>query len=94
MNKEKVLKLAKLARIKLDDAEAEKLSGEFESILKYVSEVKALGGEIKDKKSSDFPLRNIMREDGEGHESGIYTEKMLSQAPLREGNYLKVKKIL
>ncbi len=94
MDKEKVLKLAKLARIKIEDTEAEKLSGEFEAILNYVSEVKAVSGGTVEKKPSDFPLRNIMREDGEGHESGIYTEKMLSQAPSREGNYLKVKKIL
>ena len=39
-------------------------------------------------------MRNVMREDANPHESGIYTEKMLEQAPAREGNYIKVKKIL
>lgn len=37
---------------------------------------------------------NVMREDGEPHESGLYTEKLLSAAPQREGQYIKVKKIL
>lgn len=37
---------------------------------------------------------NVMREDTEPHESGIYTEKLLSAAPQREGQYIKVKKIL
>lgn len=92
MNAEKVLNLAKLARIEMNDAEAEKLSGEFEQILNYVSEVKKVPpldkGEIKE------GIYNVFREDGEPHESGIYTEKILSQASAREGNYLKVKKIL
>jgi hypothetical protein len=35
-----------------------------------------------------------MREDGEPHESGIYTQKILEQAPAREKDYIKVKKIL
>ncbi len=35
-----------------------------------------------------------MREDGVGHDSGIHTEALLSAVPAREGNYLKVKKIL
>jgi Asp-tRNA(Asn)/Glu-tRNA(Gln) amidotransferase C subunit len=35
-----------------------------------------------------------MRGDEEFHESGIYTEKILEQAPAKEGGYIKVKKIL
>jgi len=42
MDKDNVLKLAKLARIQMPDAEAESLSHEFELILGYVSEVKNL----------------------------------------------------
>lgn len=95
MDKEKVLKLASLARIKLADNEAENLSHEFESILKYVGEVKEITvADNRQPTTENFPVRNVMREDGEGHESGIYTEKILNEAPAREGNYVKVKKIL
>lgn len=95
MDKDKVLKLAELARIKIGDAEAENLSREFESILGYVSEVKKVDKLNKsDKLSKDFAIRNVFREDSEGHESGLYTEKILSQAPSRKGDYIKVKKIL
>lgn len=95
-----MLNLAKLARIELGNEEADSLSHEFDAILKYVGEIKnvnpALHKATQDK--SDYALRNIMREDnpptGGPHESGIYTEKILSQVPAREGNYLKVKKIL
>ncbi len=95
MNKEKVLDLAKLSRIKISDEEAESLSREFDAILNYVGEVKKIS--MSDKRSQtreSFPLRNVMRTDSEGHESGIYTEALLEEAPAREGNYLKVKKIL
>lgn len=99
MDKDKVLNLAKLARIELSNEEAEDLSHEFESILDYVGEVKGISSSPR--KDLGVPLglslaeiRNVFREDGAGHETGIYTEKLLNEAPSREGNYIKVKKIL
>lgn len=95
MDKTEVLKLANLARIKLTDAEAEKLSGEFDSILGYVGEIKEISQTDNRQPTTDnFPVRNVMREDSEGHKSGIHTEKLLDEAPSREGAYVKVKKIL
>ena len=35
-----------------------------------------------------------MREDDNPHAGGIYTEAVLNEAPEREGDYIKVKKIL
>ncbi len=93
MNKEKVLDLAKLARIEIGDDEAESLSGEFDAILNYVDEIKKVNLEPKTK-NLEPNLINVMRKDTEPHESGIYTEKILSQAPAREGDYIRVKKIL
>ncbi len=94
MNAEKVLKLANLSRIRISPEEAEKLSKEFDVILQYVGEVKGVTTNNRPPTTDSFPIRNVMREDGEGHESGIHTEALLSAAPEREGNYLKVKKIL
>jgi aspartyl-tRNA(Asn)/glutamyl-tRNA(Gln) amidotransferase subunit C len=95
MDKDKVLSLAKLSRIKISDQEAESLSHEFEAILGYVGEIKEISTTDNQQPTTDnYPLRNVMREDGEGHESGLYTEKILNEAPAREGYYVKVKKIL
>lgn len=96
MDKEKVEKLASLSRIEISDKEAEDLAHEFESILKYVSDIKdVVGGEDKEiSKAESYSVRNIMREDENPHESGIYTENILDQAPERQGQYIKVKKIL
>ena len=89
-----MLKLANLARIKISEDEAESLSHEFESILKYVGEVKSIKADIGAKSPEDFPVRNVLRKDGEGHESGIHSEALLASAPERKGDYIKVKKIL
>jgi aspartyl/glutamyl-tRNA(Asn/Gln) amidotransferase C subunit len=101
MNKDDVQKLAKLARIDVPDGEAESLSHEFESILKYVSEIKGAAGVTSAgsaapnaTRPSDFPLRNVLRDDYNPHESVIYTDAILKQAPSSEKGYIKVKKIL
>ena len=94
MDKEKVLALAKLARISMAESEADNLSHEFGTILNYVGEIKKAEGESVEKKPQNYPLRNVMREDVITHQSGEYTETILNEAPAREGNYFKVKNIL
>lgn len=94
MNKEEVLRLAGLARIEVSENEAEKLSHEFENILGYVAEVKNASGGASVPTPADYALKNVLREDTNPHESGIYTEKLLAEAPNREGDFVKVKKIL
>jgi aspartyl-tRNA(Asn)/glutamyl-tRNA(Gln) amidotransferase subunit C len=89
---EDVKKLAALARIKVADAELEKFTSEFDAILAYIGQLEKLelpkGGETKP------ALRNVMREDGEPHASGMYTEKLAEQFPAREDNALSVKQII
>ena len=105
MNKDTVNRLAKLARIDISEKEAENLANELGNILKYVSDLKVAITKKqetpKDKptgqarnKSEDLSNRNVMREDVESHESGVYTEDLLNAAPDREGEYIRVKKIL
>lgn len=94
MNKDEVMKLAKLARIEISEKEAESLTGEFESILGYVSEVKKATSSGTTISPSANGGKNVMREDAQSHESGEYTQTLLEQAPAREGDYIKVKKII
>ena len=89
---EEVKKLAELARIDITAKEVERVRKEIESILKYVSEIQKVSEKgISAKK--DEP-KNVMREDGNPHAGGIFTEAVLNEAPEREGDYIKVKKIL
>jgi aspartyl/glutamyl-tRNA(Asn/Gln) amidotransferase C subunit len=93
-----IQKLAELSRIKIVPEEQESLRSEIESILGYIDQIKKVakvsGSAAESLTLKAGALRNVMREDGEPHQAGSFTEKVLSGTPLREGNYLKVKKIM
>ncbi len=84
--------LAGLARITISDSEKEVLRHDLGEILAYVSQVTKVVAEVGNPEAS--ALRNVMREDENPHEGGIFTEALLSAAPSRDGNRLLVKKIL
>ncbi len=96
ITKEDVKKLAALARIKLSPEEEESLVKDMGNILGYVEQIKEVTGTLdtSDKNATKEKIKNVMREDANPHESGIHTEALLSEAPQREGPYVKVKKIL
>ncbi len=86
-------KLATLSRIALTADEKESLRKDMDSILGYVNQINDVSAKLSSEKKAGL-LRNVMREDGEPHESGIFTEALVSAAPRRQGDYIKVKKIL
>jgi aspartyl/glutamyl-tRNA(Asn/Gln) amidotransferase C subunit len=90
---EEVRKLAALSRIKMDDAELDTFTSEFDTILAYVGQLEKLDLP-QDLKGEKPPLRNVMRADTEPHAPRAYTEKLAEQFPAREGDALKVKQIL
>ncbi|MDD5050420.1 MAG: Asp-tRNA(Asn)/Glu-tRNA(Gln) amidotransferase subunit GatC [Candidatus Pacebacteria bacterium] len=85
-------KLAELARIELKEEEKVKLAKEIDGILGYIDQIKTAGS--KDIARAKEPVRNIFREDKNPHESGTHTDALVAEFPRKEGNYLKVKKIL
>lgn len=91
ITKEEVKNLASLARIEISEEDALKLTKEVDSILDYVGQIKDATGGMEKLVPN---LRNVMREDVVTNVPKEYTEKLLNNAPSREGDYLKVKKIL
>lgn len=89
-----VKKLAELSRLALSEEEIEKLRGEIESIVSYIDTVQKVDLPDIPAGSPYFDHENVMREDAEPHETGKHTDALVAQFPKREGNYLKVKKIL
>jgi len=88
---EDIKHLAELSRMEISDAEVQKLTGEIDSILGYVGQIMNTTGDM----SREVPvLHNVMREDEPTNTTGEFTEAILANAPSREKNYLKVKKIL
>ncbi len=91
VEKADIEKLASLSRISLTPDEISQYQGEIGAILEYVESIRHLTATDK----LDNEVRDaVLREDGNPHESGVFTEAILSQAPQREGDYLVVKKIL
>ncbi len=86
-------KLAKLARIELSDEQKQTYLKDVSSILGYVDQIKnAVSQGALERKLPD--LRNVAREDVVKSESGANTETIVREFPKKEGNYLKVKKII
>lgn len=93
MEKKDIEHLAQLSRIAVSETEAAALAGDISKILGYISEIEKVTGEKAPVKEVGA-LFNIMREDGAPHAAGLYTEDLLTAAPERQGQYVKVKKIL
>ena len=84
--------LAGLARLDIDDAEAEVLLLDLQATLAYVDQVTSVtvsGTEI------DVPEnRNAAREDVVTHQGGQYTADIMANVPDTQDGYVKVNKIL
>lgn len=93
MNKEEILHLGKLSRIKISDDEATRLQTDIESVLAYVSVVNEITAD-SDITKKVGAVHNVFREDVVTCEGGVHTEKLLAEAPHRKGQHLQVKKIL
>lgn len=88
---DEVRSLAELARIAVPEERLPKLVLEFDQILHYIDQLTKLS---VGKTEPPLPYENVMRPDGEPHESGIWTEALAAQFPERDGNYLSVKQII
>lgn len=85
--------LASLARIGLTDEEKKDLLKDAEEILTFVGKVQEVEVDMSAEERLGVP-HNVMRDDTDPHETGVYTKALLEAAPNVEDGYLKVKKIL
>jgi aspartyl-tRNA(Asn)/glutamyl-tRNA(Gln) amidotransferase subunit C len=90
-NKVDVRALAQLARLEISDEEVAKLEKELPNILAFVEQVQKASAEAP---AEEHALRNVMREDADPHESGLYTRKLLDAAPAQEKDQVVVKQVL
>jgi aspartyl-tRNA(Asn)/glutamyl-tRNA(Gln) amidotransferase subunit C len=92
ISKKDIENLANLARIRLSEEEKESLAKDVDSILVYVDQIKS--SPIGDFKPSAGVVKNVMREDVVMNTSAEDRERLLDEAPKREGDFVAVKKIL
>lgn len=83
--------LAKLARVEVTDAEVDKLEKELPAILDFVETVQGARVSATAPKSA---LRNVMREDANPHEGGVYTDALLKGAPSEKDGRIVVKQVI
>lgn len=93
MNPQDIENLAKLARMELSEAEKASLASDMKNILAFVDQIKEADIDM-DAEDRLGPVYNVFRSDENPHESGIHTEALVSAAPAREDDFIKVKKIL
>lgn len=92
ITREDVKKLANLSRIELTPEEEDAFLAEIDPILGYVGQIQNIEGQVSSEESSI--RKNVFRKDSDAHESGIFTDALIGQAPRSEKGYVKVKKIL
>ncbi len=86
-------KLAELARISVSESEKTALQKDIGEILAYVGQIQEVSAKMNRDADRDLPF-NVMRGDDAPHMGGLFTDALLAAAPQREGEYIKVKKIL
>lgn len=88
-------KLANLSRIKISDAEKATFAKEIGSILNYVNQIKEVVADTKRSTSpSDYPHRNVLREDVENRNVVKDPADVIASAPASHQGFVKVKKII
>lgn len=84
--------LAALSRISLTEGEKKSLVKDIAGILAYVDQIKK--APIQSFEPQAGAVRNVMRDDAAVNTSPEDRERLLAEAPQREGDYIAVKKII
>lgn len=92
LSPEEVKKIARLARLKLEESEVEKFSGQLSSILSYIEKLGELDTTKIEPTAHAFLVPTPFRED----QVEPYRDQELSlqNAPAREGPFFRVPKVI
>lgn len=87
-----VIRVAHLARIKVEEAELETLGNELNSILGFVEQLSEVDVSSVEPMTSVVPIAMKMRPDAVN--DGGYPEMIVANAPLTEDNFFVVPKVV
>jgi aspartyl-tRNA(Asn)/glutamyl-tRNA(Gln) amidotransferase subunit C len=93
LSREQVQHIARLARVGLSDEDIDRFSEQLSEILDYFERLRQVDTEDVPPTAHTLPLHNVMRQDDEP-EPPLDKEQVLANAPVREGDYFRVKVIL
>ena len=86
--------VARLARLELSAEEKDKFAGQLESILSYIDKLNTLDTKNIQPTSHAISLNNVWREDELAQCPESAREMILNNAPEREDDFFKVKKVI
>ncbi|MBI4411367.1 MAG: Asp-tRNA(Asn)/Glu-tRNA(Gln) amidotransferase subunit GatC [Deltaproteobacteria bacterium] len=92
ITREDVTKIAKLAKLSLDEKETERFAREMTDILQYVEKLNKLDLKDIEATSHAVSVTNVFRED-EAKQSPV-RDKALEQAPSAEQNMFRVPRVI
>ena len=93
LSREQVEHIARLARVGLSEEDIERFSEQLSDILDYFERLRQVDTEGVHPTAHTLPLHNVMREVDEPAPP-LDREAVLGNAPVREGDYFRVKVIL
>lgn len=93
LSREDILKLARLARLKLTDTEVDEFTEEMSAILGYVDQLQKVDVVGLEPTNQVTGLANVMREDVV-RDYGITPERLLKNAPATKDNQIQVKRMI
>ncbi|MGA2089888.1 MAG: Asp-tRNA(Asn)/Glu-tRNA(Gln) amidotransferase subunit GatC [Endomicrobiales bacterium] len=86
--------VARLARLRLNDREKEVFASQLESILGYISQLNTIDTAAVSPTSHALSIVNVMRDDIVRHTTCDQRERLLNNAPERDGDFFRVKKVI
>lgn len=92
LTRDEVLHIARLARLGLTDADVTKFQGQLSQILEQFDVLRALDTDDVPPTAYTLALENVTREDVQ--QPSLPVEVALANAPLREGGFLRVRRVL
>jgi aspartyl-tRNA(Asn)/glutamyl-tRNA(Gln) amidotransferase subunit C len=92
ISKAEVEKIAKLARLRLSDAQVDEFTGQLGAMLQYVEKMNELDTENVEPLAHCLPVSNVFRDDRIKESLG--TEKTLANAPDADEQFFRVPRIL
>lgn len=93
LNREDILKLARLARLELTEEEIEEFSAELTEILQYVEQLQSVDVDGLEPTNQVTGLTNVTRPD-EVIDYGYAPADLLKNVPATKDNQIKVKRML
>jgi aspartyl-tRNA(Asn)/glutamyl-tRNA(Gln) amidotransferase subunit C len=92
LSRNEVLKVGALSRIRLTDAQVDRLASQLSSILEYVDKLRELATDDVEPLAHALPIHNVLRTDEP--RPGLAPEQALAGAPESDGDFFRVPKVL